>query len=121
MLIDFPVTEETILPNFKGGEKEYAAKMFFDGKNRIMCGRLIPGASIGTHTHETSSEIIYILSGTASVVCDGKPETLTAEIELTGKFPRKKLFVVMIKYIAPIFILLILVSSVLDALGIMKI
>ena len=78
MLLDFPVTEETILPNFKGGEKEYAAKMFFDGKNRIMCGRLIPGASIGTHTHETSSEIIFILSGTASVVCDGKPETLTA-------------------------------------------
>ena len=50
-----------------------------------------------------------------------KPETLTEEIELTGKFPRKKLFVVMIKYIAPVCIVLILVSSVLDALGIMKI
>ena len=78
MLIDFPMMEETIFPNFKGGEKENAAKMFFDGKNRIMRGRLIPGASIGMHTHETSSEVIYILSGTASILCDGKPETLTA-------------------------------------------
>lgn len=50
-----------------------------------------------------------------------KPETLTEEIELTGKFPRKKLFIVMIKYVAPVCIVLILVSSVLDALGIMKI
>ena len=78
MLIDFHKMDETILPNFKGGKKEYAAKMFFDTKNRIMHGRLISGASIGMHTHETSSEIIYILSGTASIICDGKPETLTA-------------------------------------------
>ncbi len=49
------------------------------------------------------------------------PKALTDEIELTGRFPRKKLFVVMIKYIAPICILLILISSVLDALGIVKI
>lgn len=49
------------------------------------------------------------------------PKVLTDEIELSGKFPRKKLFVVMIKYVAPICILLILITSVLDALGIMKI
>lgn len=50
-----------------------------------------------------------------------KPKSLIDEIELTGPFKRKKLFTVMIKYIAPICIVLILVSSVLDALGIMKI
>ena len=33
----------------------------------------------------------------------------------------KKLYTIMIKYIAPIFIVLILVSSVLNALGIVKI
>lgn len=78
MKLDFVSMEETIIPNFKGGEKEIAAKMFFDGTNRILHGRLIPGASIGTHCHDTSCEVIYILSGTASVLCDGEAETLTA-------------------------------------------
>ena len=50
-----------------------------------------------------------------------KPKVLTDEIELTGKFKGKKLFNVVIKYIAPIFIVLILISSVLDVLGIVKI
>lgn len=50
-----------------------------------------------------------------------KPRTLTEEIANGGEFKREKLFNVMIKYIAPICIVLILVSSVLDALGIMKI
>ena len=51
-----------------------------------------------------------------------KPQALVDEIEIDGKpFKRKKLFVVMIKYIAPICIVLILVSSILDVLGIVKI
>ena len=51
-----------------------------------------------------------------------KPQTLVEEVEVDGKpFKRKKLFVVMIKYIAPVCIVLILVSSVLDVLGIVKI
>ncbi len=51
-----------------------------------------------------------------------KPKTLSNEIEAQGaKFKQKKLFTVMIKYIAPVCIVLILVSSVLDVLGIMKI
>lgn len=47
-----------------------------------------------------------------------KPQTLIEEVKLTSKFKREKLFVVMIKYLAPIFILIILLSSILDALGI---
>lgn len=50
-----------------------------------------------------------------------KPKTIIDEVELSSKFKRKKLFTVVIKYIAPIFIVLILVSSVLDAFGILKI
>ena len=50
-----------------------------------------------------------------------KPKTLIEEMEIGGKFTAKKLFTVVIKYVAPIFIVLILISSVLDALGIMKI
>ena len=50
-----------------------------------------------------------------------KPKAVIEEVELNGRFKRKKLFEVVIKYIAPIFIILILVSSVLDAFGIFKI
>ncbi len=46
-----------------------------------------------------------------------KPQAVIEEVELSGKFKKKKLFVVVTKYIAPIFILLILASSVLEALG----
>ena len=41
-----------------------------------MYGRLIPGASIGLHTHETNSEIMYFLKGTATMICDGVPEKI---------------------------------------------
>lgn len=50
-----------------------------------------------------------------------KPKCLIEEIELTGKFKSKTLFTIVIKYIAPVCIVLILISSVLDALGVMKI
>lgn len=50
-----------------------------------------------------------------------KPKTLIDEIKLSSDFKREKLFVVMIKYVAPICIVLILISSVLDVLGIFKI
>lgn len=48
-----------------------------------------------------------------------KPETITDEVESsTQKFKSKKLYIVLIKYVAPILVLLILISSVLNALGI---
>ncbi len=51
-----------------------------------------------------------------------KPKMLIDEVETDGvKFKGKKLFSVVIKYIAPIFIVLILISSVLDAFGVFKI
>ncbi len=50
-----------------------------------------------------------------------KPKIVTEEVELTGPFKRKKLFEVMIKYVAPIFIVLILVTSVMSAFGIFSI
>ena len=68
MIIRFDEMDLTVLPAFKGGEKEYRAKMFFDGSNRIMKGLLIPGASIGMHTHEDSCEIIFILSGRGTIL-----------------------------------------------------
>ena len=60
--------EVSIMPNFKGGEKEFSANMFFDGTNRIFKGRLIPGASIGVHTHDDSCEVIFILEGNGTIL-----------------------------------------------------
>ena len=68
MIIDFSKMDVTVLPNFKGGEKEFAANMFFDGTNRIFKGRLVPGASIGVHTHEDSCEVIFILEGSGTIL-----------------------------------------------------
>ena len=50
-----------------------------------------------------------------------KPKAIIDEVEISAPFKGKKLFVVVIKYIAPIFLVAILVSSVLDVFGIVKI
>ena len=65
-------------PNFKGGEGIAWVRMYFDGQNRMLMGRILPGSSIGMHTHETSSEIMHVLSGTARVIMDGKIEYVHA-------------------------------------------
>lgn len=67
MIIDFNGIDLSVMPNFKGGEKELAAKMFFDGTNRIFRGRLVPGATIGMHTHDDSCEVIFILEGSGTI------------------------------------------------------
>ncbi len=76
MIIDFNNEKATVIPNFKGGEKSISAKMYFDGVNRILHGVLESGATIGLHTHETNSEIIYFLSGKGKVLYDGEYETV---------------------------------------------
>ncbi len=50
-----------------------------------------------------------------------KPESLIAEVEGSAPFKHKKLFYAVTRYIAPVCIVLILISSVLDVLGIFKI
>lgn len=78
MLIDFQKMTTEILPAFKGGEKEYRAKMFFDGTTRVMKGTLIPGASIGLHTHEGNAEVMFFTAGTGYAICDGVKEPVKA-------------------------------------------
>ena len=50
-----------------------------------------------------------------------KPSFVTDEIELNGRFKMKKLFNVMIKYIAPLCLVVILVFSILDVFGVVTI
>lgn len=78
MKIDFNEIEEKALPAFKGGEKQFNVKMFTDSMNKIMKGRLVPGASIGMHTHEGNSEIMFITKGSGRVLFDGDTIELTA-------------------------------------------
>lgn len=50
-----------------------------------------------------------------------KPQAVIDELSLTGEFKQKRLFSATIRYVAPICILLILLSSVLSAFGIVSI
>ena len=77
MLIEFDKIAESVMPNFKDGEGSLCAKMFTDENNKILLGRLSPGSSIGMHTHDDSSEIIYILKGSGCVLFGDTKEALT--------------------------------------------
>ena len=78
MILDYSTMETTHIPNFLGGEGTIHAQMRVDELGKILKGVLDPGSSIGYHTHETSSEIIYILSGTGKVKVEGGEEPLKA-------------------------------------------
>ncbi len=77
-MIDFHTLSETVLPQFNGGEGTFFAKIFNDGTNKILRGRLPKGASIGLHCHQTSSEVIFILSGEGKAILNGTEEKLVA-------------------------------------------
>ena len=77
-MIDFSTIPESILPAFKGGEGELRAHMIADDNNRILYATLAPGHSIGLHTHDNSSEIMYFLAGKGTVTTDGVSETVAA-------------------------------------------
>lgn len=49
------------------------------------------------------------------------PRPIIEEIELNGKFKKKRLFTLMIKYIAPVFLVIILATSILEVAGIITI
>lgn len=78
MKINFEEIEKHILPHFKGGNLFYEANIYDDGINKIMRGKLVPGASIGMHTHDDSSEIIFITQGNGIVASPDGEENLKA-------------------------------------------
>ena len=90
----------------------------------IWSGFSIMGLSILDFFDFISNSVIMPIVALLTCIFVGyiiKPKTIEEEIEVSGRFKNKKLFGVVIKYIAPICIILILISSVLDALGIVKI
>lgn len=78
MKIDFDAMQEAFMPQFQGGKGNLFARMYVDGLGKIMRGRLEPGASIGMHAHETSSEVIYILRGSGRILYDDTEEAVRA-------------------------------------------
>jgi quercetin dioxygenase-like cupin family protein len=78
MVFDFNSEEFVSIPNFKGGEGHFDAKMHDDGKCKIIFGKIEPGCTSGYHAHEANAEIIYMISGEAIVDYDGTEETIHA-------------------------------------------
>ena len=77
-MIKFENVEEKNLPEFKGGVGALNAKMLTDELNKILLGRLEPGSSIGLHTHDDSSEIMYFISGEGRLIHNGAEEKIIA-------------------------------------------
>ncbi len=74
MLINFSNIDEAVNHCFKGGEKDTCMKKAEFGDSRVMRIRLVPGASIGLHTHEDNCEVFYFLSGHGKCLYDGQWE-----------------------------------------------
>ena len=82
MIVDPKELELSHLENFNGGVGALDSHMFVDpnGLGKFMRGHLDPGSSIGLHTHATSSEIIYFLSGSGHCVYEGEMEEVRAGV-----------------------------------------
>ena len=74
MILDLMNMPEQPMRNFKGGDGIAWVRMFSDEHNRIAMIRVQPGCSIGMHRHETNSEIMHVLSGTARIVMEDRIE-----------------------------------------------
>ena len=72
MMIDFKTLPEAAVPAFKGGMGEALIRKHSDpAMGNIVYITLLPGSSIGEHTHQENCEIVYVLSGTGKCIDDG--------------------------------------------------
>ena len=76
MLLDFAKIPVEPVANMRDGKGTVLLQKTVQGPVKVMRGVLPPGATIGMHSHETNCEVIYILSGTGQVLCDGVQEPL---------------------------------------------
>ena len=71
-----------------------------------------------------SNSVFLPLVGMLTCVLVGfviKPDAIISEVELNGPFKMKHFYIAMVKWIAPVLIFAILVSGILQSLGILKI
>ena len=82
------------------------------------------GFSILDFLDFVSNSVMLPLVGMLTCIVVGfviKPDAIISEVELNGPFKMKKFYTAMVKWIAPIFIFAILISSILQGIGILKI
>jgi NSS family neurotransmitter:Na+ symporter len=92
--------------------------------NGIWSGVTIFGMDFLTFFDFISNSVIMPVVAFITCIFVGyvlKPQALIEEVEKNGKFNGKKLFTVVIKYIAPVCIVAILVFSVLEGFGVIKV
>ena len=81
MKVEFGAMEETAIPGSQGWRGSDPRQNVCGRAQPHHVGRLEPGCSIGLHTREGSSEIVYVLSGTGKALYGGEerlaPETVT--------------------------------------------
>ena len=82
------------------------------------------GFSILDFLDFVSNSIMLPLVGMLTCILVGfviKPDAIISEVELNGQFKMKHFYTAMVKWVAPIFIFAILVSSILQGFGIITI
>ena len=84
MLLDFAKIPVEPVANMRGGQGTVLLQKTVQGPVKVMRGVLPPGATIGMHSHETNCEVIYILSGTGQVLCDGALALVTTAPRAMG-------------------------------------
>ncbi len=77
-MIKFESLDEIIVPKMNGGTGTVKSKIFMNNTCKIIKCILDKDSSIGSHMQKTSSEFIYILSGEARCILDGKEEFVKA-------------------------------------------
>lgn len=80
MLIDFNEMQARTVPGMNGGTGEMTAKMYMGENRKIIPCTIHRGGSIGLHTHNTSDDINYVISGTGKAICDNVEEDLVAGV-----------------------------------------
>lgn len=78
MLINFNEVKEITVPGMNGGTGELSARMYVGENGKIIPCKIHAGGSIGMHTHLTSEDINFIISGVGKAICDGEEENLSA-------------------------------------------
>ena len=67
-----------------------------------------------------SNSVLLPIVGMLTCIVVGfviRPQAIIDEVEINDRFKVKKFYTIMVKWIAPIFILVILITSVLQGLG----
>lgn len=89
--------------------------------NGVMSGFKILGMDFLTFMDFLTNSVMMPIGALLTCVFVGfvlQPKGIIEEVELSAQFRRKRMYSVIIKYIAPLCILAILISSVLNSLGI---